>query len=123
LLNPHGYLDFVCLMKNADLIVTDSGGVQEESTCLGVPCVTVRENTERPITVTTGTNVLAGVRKEGIRSAIRQQMVRAKDNAIPEKWDGRAAERIVDVLASAFRIRQMREPELILAECGVGKGC
>jgi len=64
LLEPQGYLDFLCLMKNAALVVTDSGGIQEETTCLGVPCVTVRENTERPITVTQGTNIIAGTDKE-----------------------------------------------------------
>ena len=64
LTEPLGYLDFVCLMKHAAIVVTDSGGIQEETTCLGVPCVTVRENTERPATVTSGTNVIAGTDKE-----------------------------------------------------------
>src|ERR1700683_248822 len=73
-IGPLGYLDFLCLMKHARVVVTDSGGIQEETTCLGVPCVTVRENTERPVTVKVGTNVLAGTSKEGIRRATRQQL-------------------------------------------------
>ena len=100
LIDPKGYLDFVCLMKNAGLIVTDSGGIQEESICLGVPCVTLRENTERPITLDGGMNVLSGVEREGIRSAVRQQLIRKRQMQIPEKWDGKAAERIVEVLAA-----------------------
>lgn len=99
LIDPKGYLDFVCLMKNARLVVTDSGGIQEESICLGVPCVTLRENTERPVTLAEGMNVLGGVRREGIQRAIRQQLVRKQGARMPELWDGRAAERIVEVLA------------------------
>ncbi|HZD33387.1 MAG TPA: UDP-N-acetylglucosamine 2-epimerase (non-hydrolyzing), partial [Candidatus Angelobacter sp.] len=74
MIEPLGYLDFLCLVKNAKLVVTDSGGIQEETTCLAVPCVTVRENTERPVTVECGTNVLAGVNKESIRQAAHHQM-------------------------------------------------
>jgi UDP-N-acetylglucosamine 2-epimerase (non-hydrolysing) len=100
LIDPKGYLDFVCLMKNARLIVTDSGGIQEESICLGVPCVTLRENTERPATLVAGINVLGGVRREGIQRAVRQQLVRKQSTQMPEMWDGKAAGRIVEVLAS-----------------------
>jgi UDP-N-acetylglucosamine 2-epimerase (non-hydrolysing) len=100
LIDPKGYLDFLCLMKNAHLIVTDSGGIQEESVCLGVPCVTLRENTERPVTLATGMNVLGGVRREGIERAIRQQLVRKQSTQMPAMWDGKAAARIVEVLAS-----------------------
>jgi len=100
LVSPQGYLDFVCLMKNARLILTDSGGIQEESICLGVPCVTLRENTERPVTLAAGMNVLGGVRREGIRCAVRQQLVRSQQKQMPEMWDGKAAERIVEVLVS-----------------------
>ena len=98
LTDPLGYLDFLCLMKQATLVVTDSGGIQEETTCLGIPCVTVRENTERPATVASGTNVIAGTATEKIRQAIRQQIGRKHVGGIPAKWDGRAATRIVDVL-------------------------
>lgn len=96
---PQPYLDFLCLMKNARLLVTDSGGIQEETTALGIPCVTVRENTERPVTVELGTNVLAGTRSEGIRRAIQKQLGPQPAKQQPELWDGRAATRIVSVLA------------------------
>jgi UDP-N-acetylglucosamine 2-epimerase (non-hydrolysing) len=102
LIEPLGYLDFLCLMKNAALVVTDSGGIQEETTCLGVPCVTVRENTERPVTVETGTNILAGVKKHGIRQAIRRQLRSPTESAVPEKWDGKTSGRILDKLNEAF---------------------
>ncbi|GAC1435617.1 MAG: UDP-N-acetylglucosamine 2-epimerase (non-hydrolyzing) [Terriglobales bacterium] len=102
LINPLGYLDFVCLMKNAALVITDSGGIQEETTCLGIPCVTVRENTERPVTLESGTNVLAGTSRAGIRNAIREQLKAPKNGQVPEKWDGKAASRIGEILAKRF---------------------
>src|SRR5579863_4595699 len=105
LLEPLGYLDFLCLMKNAALVVTDSGGIQEETTCLGVPCVTVRENTERPVTVTCGTNTLAGTRKDKIRKVIRAHQRRVGSEKVPEKWDGRAGERIVEAIAAEVERR------------------
>jgi len=98
LTDPLRYPDFVCLMKHAAVVVTDSGGVQEETTCLGIPCVTVRENTERPVTVEHGTNIVAGTETEGIKAAIRQQMGRKPTDGVPQKWDGRAATRIVELL-------------------------
>jgi UDP-N-acetylglucosamine 2-epimerase (non-hydrolysing) len=107
LVDPLGYLDFMCMMKNAALVITDSGGIQEETTCLGVPCVTVRENTERPVTVTCGTNVIAGTKSEGIRKAIQEQANRSPDNRVPNKWDGRAASRIVDVLTTKLRAKDL----------------
>jgi UDP-N-acetylglucosamine 2-epimerase (non-hydrolysing) len=109
LVDPLGYLDFMCMMKNAALVITDSGGIQEETTCLGVPCVTVRENTERPVTVTCGTNVIAGTKAEGIRKAIQEQRARQLTNRVPEKWDGMAGTRIVGVIASEIR-RKSAEP-------------
>ena len=99
LTNPLGYLDFLCLMKHAALVVTDSGGIQEETTILGIPCVTVRENTERPVTVERGTNTIAGTRSEAIRDAIRRQLSRNIGNGVPKNWDGRAGARIIDILA------------------------
>jgi UDP-N-acetylglucosamine 2-epimerase (non-hydrolysing) len=105
LTDPLGYLDFLCLMKHATLVVTDSGGIQEETTCLGVPCVTVRENTERPVTVERGTNIIAGTTKAKIASAIRRQIEKKDRHSVPEKWDGQAAIRILDVLISAYRER------------------
>ncbi len=107
LIKPLGYLDFVCLMMHAAVVVTDSGGIQEETTCLGIPCVTVRENTERPITVKAGTNILAGTGKEGIRQATRQQLASNFSGAIPEAWDGRSAERIVDAICRELEKRQL----------------
>src|SRR5271163_1387765 len=98
LIEPLGYLDFLCLMRYAAVVVTDSGGIQEETTCLGVPCVTVRENTERPVTVKVGTNILAGTSKEGIRLATRQQLTSRVPGAVPEAWDGRSAQRILDAI-------------------------
>jgi UDP-N-acetylglucosamine 2-epimerase (non-hydrolysing) len=98
LIDPLGYLDFVCMMKNARLAVTDSGGVQEETTCLGVPCVTIRDNTERPVTIECGTNLLAGTTSSGIRKAIRHQLVAPSVHHAPDLWDGKAAQRIIHVL-------------------------
>lgn len=99
MIDPLGYLDCLCLMKHARLVVTDSGGMQEETTCLGVPCVTVRDNTERPVTLEIGTNVLAGVQSEGIRQCVRTQMSGQRKNGRPPKWDGEAGRRIVETLA------------------------
>ena len=101
LTDPLGYIDFVHTMKNAAIVVTDSGGIQEETTCLGVPCVTVRENTERPVTIEMGTNVLAGTSTEGIRDAIHRQLARPAGKVMPPHWDGQAAGRIVEVLVAA----------------------
>jgi UDP-N-acetylglucosamine 2-epimerase (non-hydrolysing) len=98
MIEPQGYLDFLCLMKNARLVLTDSGGVQEETTALGVPCVTLRENTERPVTIECGTNVLGGTRRGTIQSAIRTQLAGQRRFQLPELWDGRAASRIVGIL-------------------------
>jgi UDP-N-acetylglucosamine 2-epimerase len=98
LVEPLGYLDFLCLMGHAAVVVTDSGGIQEETTCLGIPCVTVRENTERPITVKVGTNILAGTSKDGIRQATRRQLESKTSGAVPEAWDGMSARRILEVI-------------------------
>jgi len=100
MIDPLGYLDFLCLMEHAAVVITDSGGIQEETTCLGVPCVTVRENTERPVTIEVGTNILAGTSASGIREATRRQLESKREAAIPETWDGRSAERILDVICS-----------------------
>jgi UDP-N-acetylglucosamine 2-epimerase (non-hydrolysing) len=110
---PMGYLDFLCLMKHASIVVTDSGGIQEETTCLGIPCVTVRENTERPVTVESGTNIIAGTGKEGIKNAIQRQMKRKGGNGVPRNWDGQAAARILDVLIRTCSIRtSSRQPSI-----------
>ena len=93
------YLEFVDLVRHAAAVVTDSGGVSEETTVLGVPCLTLRDNTERPETVEMGTNELVGTDPDAVRPALRRVLDgRWKTGRIPEKWDGRAAERIVSVL-------------------------
>jgi UDP-N-acetylglucosamine 2-epimerase (non-hydrolysing) len=99
LLEPLGYLDFVRLMSEARLVLTDSGGIQEETTILGVPCVTIRENTERPVTLSHGTNRLAGTSSDGIRAAIRESLGQPPSRpGAPPLWDGNAAVRIVRIL-------------------------
>jgi UDP-N-acetylglucosamine 2-epimerase (non-hydrolysing) len=98
LLDPLGYLEFVGLMEASALVLTDSGGIQEETTILGVPCLTLRNNTERPITVTNGTNVIAGTVPDGILAAWQSLRNRPPAVGTPPLWDGRAAERIADVL-------------------------
>jgi len=105
MIEPVGYLDFLCLMKNARLVVTDSGGIQEETTCLGIPCVTVRENTERPVTLEVGTNVLAGVTEQGIREAVRRQLLSKTAGSVPQLWDGVSSTRILAVLVREIERR------------------
>jgi UDP-N-acetylglucosamine 2-epimerase (non-hydrolysing) len=105
-MEPLGYLDFVRLMDDARLVLTDSGGIQEETTILGVRCVTLRDNTERPVTITHGTNRLAGTTTDGIRSAIRDALAdEAPPPAAPPYWDGRAGERIADRLEAWWASR------------------
>ncbi len=101
---PFGYLDFLKLVDNARVVLTDSGGLQEETTALGVPCVTLRENTERPATIEIGTNRLAGTTREGILAAYRDATAEAAQGVgeagsmLPPLWDGRAGERIAATL-------------------------
>jgi UDP-N-acetylglucosamine 2-epimerase (non-hydrolysing) len=100
MLEPIGYLEFLALVAGAAGVLTDSGGIQEETTFLGVPCLTLRQNTERPITASMGTNMLLGLAPERIRDAPELLAeVRTRAHQIPPLWDGHAAERIVDVLA------------------------
>ncbi|WP_456408311.1 non-hydrolyzing UDP-N-acetylglucosamine 2-epimerase [Caldithrix abyssi] len=103
LLDPLGYLDFMKLLHNAKLVLTDSGGIQEETTFLGIPCITMRENTERPITVEIGTNVLVGTDTQ--RIVLEAEKIldgNAKKGQIPELWDGHAAERIVKIISESL---------------------
>ena len=106
LIEPLGYLDFICLMRHAEMVVTDSGGVQEETTYLQVPCLTVRPNTERPITITEGTNRLVAAETAPLIEAINDTLARAdgnprhRDAEPPELWDGRTATRIASILSA-----------------------
>ncbi len=99
IVEPLGYLEFNYLVKNAFAVITDSGGITEETTVMGIPCLTLRDNTERPETVHLGTNELIGSSPFGIGPAMDRLLLgKAKETTIPEKWDGHAAERIVDKL-------------------------
>lgn len=98
-IDPLGYLEFLDMMMHAKLVLTDSGGIQEETTILGIPCLTIRENTERPVTIAEGTNVLVGTNPERIVSQAQHVLEGRSGTArVPELWDGHAAERIVQVL-------------------------
>lgn len=101
LIEPVGYLDFLCLTANAALVLTDSGGIQEETTILGVPCMTLRENTERPVTLTEGTNRLVPITTTGILAHYHEIKSAGFSNPgrIPPLWDGKAAERIARMIA------------------------
>ena len=103
LIEPVGYLDFLKLMKYSSLVLTDSGGIQEETTALGIPCLTIRENTERPVTVTVGTNRLVGTDTARIvaeaRDVLRHDVREAR---IPDLWDGKSAPRIAQVIVRFF---------------------
>jgi len=101
MIEPAGYLDFLKLMSSARLVLTDSGGIQEETTVLGIPCFTLRENTERPITVEMGTNTIAGTDTAKIVAAANRALDNPPDKSnlkIPPLWDGRTADRILDAL-------------------------
>ena len=102
-ISPLGYLDFLHLVSKSKLVLTDSGGIQEETTILQVPCITLRENTERPITVTHGTNKVVGTQKDNIVKASLQALNdKNRKNNIPPLWDGKAAHRIIEVLLKAL---------------------
>ena len=102
LVEPLGYIDFLSLTSHARLILTDSGGLQEESTALGIPCLTLRENTERPVTVTQGTNRVVGTKTADIVAGYREALDGGRQKRVPELWDGHTAGRIRDVLTQAL---------------------
>jgi UDP-N-acetylglucosamine 2-epimerase (non-hydrolysing) len=109
LLPPQGYLEMLGLMSNAALVLTDSGGVQEETTAMGIPCLTMRENTERPITVEQGTNTLVGRDPAAIIAGVDEILEGGgKRGQVPELWDGHAAERITEDLAKWLAARYAR---------------
>jgi UDP-N-acetylglucosamine 2-epimerase (non-hydrolysing) len=105
LADPFSYVPFLGLVANSRMVLTDSGGIQEETTVLGIPCLTMRPNTERPITCEVGTNVLTGNDPERIRKAAQSILANGmRPGRIPDKWDGHAAERIVEVLLNEHPI-------------------
>lgn len=105
LVGPQAYMAFLSLWKDALVVLTDSGGLQEETTALGVPCITIRENTERPVTVDEGSNVLAGTDPVRIVAEARKVLAgKGKQGRRPQLWDGKAAERIVAILATELGV-------------------
>ncbi|MEM8704825.1 MAG: UDP-N-acetylglucosamine 2-epimerase (non-hydrolyzing) [Actinomycetota bacterium] len=112
LVEPAGYLDFIALQAGAAVALTDSGGVQEETTMLGVACLTMRENTERPITVSEGTNAVVGVDPDTIVAAAERILATPPEPRRPALWDGKAAERIIDVLVAEPLASRKRPTDL-----------
>ena len=109
LLPPVGYLEMLGLMRNARIVLTDSGGMQEETTALGIPCLTLRSNTERPATVDEGTNTLTGIDRGRILAGIDDTLAHGgKAGRVPELWDGHAGERIAAVLIERFALAPAR---------------
>ena len=103
LIEPLGYVDFLALQRHAAVVITDSGGVQEETTFLGVPCLTLRENTERPITVKMGTNRLLGQHPERLAAETTRALANGRNGRqVPPLWDGKASERIAAVVAAVL---------------------
>lgn len=112
LLDPLPYVEFLALQRGATVVITDSGGIQEETTYLGVPCLTLRSNTERPVTVSSGTNVLVGQDSQKLRSELVKILQgKAKKGAVPPLWDGHAGERIADVLSGHQFSRNVTLPD------------
>jgi UDP-N-acetylglucosamine 2-epimerase (non-hydrolysing) len=104
LIEPLGYLDFLKLMSHSRVVFTDSGGIQEETTVMGIPCLTLRPNTERPATVAEGTNLLVGTDRNAIVRAFHETVARPKAGRVPERWDGLAAQRVIDILETTITI-------------------
>ena len=99
LIDPIGYLDFLAMQRKATIVITDSGGIQEETTFLRIPCLTVRENTERPVTVEIGTNILVGQDMKRLKKEVYQILNGGVEKgAVPPLWDGKASERIANVI-------------------------
>jgi UDP-N-acetylglucosamine 2-epimerase (non-hydrolysing) len=120
-LDPLGYTEFLGLMANASLVLTDSGGVQEETTALGVPCITLRNNTERPITVQMGSNHLAGLKKAGIITAVHKALSsKPMISSLPPLWDGHAGHRIIDIIQRWLLERNRPDRKEILPYVGDG---
>jgi UDP-N-acetylglucosamine 2-epimerase (non-hydrolysing) len=118
LVPPAGYLDFIALQASARLVLTDSGGIQEEATVLGVPCLTLRDNTERPITIEQGTNRLVGRDPARIAAAALEVLDSAPPARRPALWDGHAGERIAEVLLTGGRAADRLRPTDLPARAG-----
>jgi UDP-N-acetylglucosamine 2-epimerase (non-hydrolysing) len=104
--DPLGYFEFMKLVKDSKAVITDSGGIQEETTFLGVPCLTIRQNTERPVTITMGTNVLLDLNIDLVMQQVESILNnRFKKGQIPDLWDGKATERIVDIIVNQILIK------------------
>ena len=107
IIEPLGYLEFNYLVQNSKVVITDSGGITEETTVMGIPCITLRDNTERPETCTIGTNELIGTNPDAIKPALRKLLDgKWKTGSIPELWDGKSSERIVGILLDIFESTQ-----------------
>ncbi|MCO5352700.1 MAG: UDP-N-acetylglucosamine 2-epimerase (non-hydrolyzing) [Bryobacteraceae bacterium] len=104
LCEPLGYLDFLNLMSGAAVVLTDSGGIQEETTALGIPCLTLRDNTERPVTIDEGSNILAGTSRESILGAWKELQTNPRQGRVPALWDGQAAQRCRAALREFFSL-------------------
>jgi UDP-N-acetylglucosamine 2-epimerase (non-hydrolysing) len=104
LVDPLGYLDFLCLMSDATLMITDSGGIQEETTILGIPCMTLRKNTERPVTIEQGTNRLVPITADAIVRNYRELRTARKNSTsyTLKFWDGKAAKRITKIIIENY---------------------
>ncbi len=109
-IEPLGYLDFLALQSDATIVLTDSGGIQEETTALGVPCLTLRENTERPITITEGTNELVGTEPDAICAAARRVLESPPEARCPDLWDGQAGVRVAEALIGHLSASQRLRP-------------
>ncbi len=110
-LPPQGYLEFLALMDQAGAVVTDSGGIQEETTFLGVPCITLRPNTERPVTIREGTNELMDLAPAAVSRRVTERMGQRMNGQTPELWDGQTSERIVEHIESRFHPDPVRSHE------------
>lgn len=115
LIDPVGYIDFVALERGARAVITDSGGVQEETTFMGVPCFTLRDNTERPVTLTHGTNRLLGLRTEALREIPGMLDSNPSPLRAPAGWDGRAGDRIASIIAESLGMSRDMSPAAVAA--------
>jgi UDP-N-acetylglucosamine 2-epimerase (non-hydrolysing) len=105
MIEPLGYLEFNYLVQNAKAVITDSGGITEETTVMGIPCLTLRNNTERPETITVGTNELIGTDPKAIKPSLEKLFAgRWKKGGIPDLWDGKSSVRIVNEICNLFQI-------------------